>query len=707
MTVFAFPSRRNLTPFIPLLAYVLFACFIALAGFQGFRKIENLIEVEKLHDLGAIADMKVEQIVTWRRGHIRRAEAFSNGALLATEFAQWLQEDAISDEQEQKLLRVLTGLQLIHGYATVSLLDRQGMIRITTSTDGMPDDVDVKLVLEAMNGRRPVFSDIHRSGPERQVVSLSLAAPLIDANAGNGQVAGAILLQIDPRDFLYPLVQAWPSPSPSAETLLTRQEGGEVVFINELRHRKGAALSLRIPVDSSPRLPSVMAILGEASTMNGVDYRGVPVVAAMRKVPGTAWIMISKVDKNEIFAPINQLKQWAGGLGLAFAALGGLFFYAWLQGVHARQKQLRVEHDAALEREMLLKHFEYLTRYANDMIIVLDEAGQIVEANERAQQALGYSRDELLQMRVTELHDPLERPGLPDKIEMLKRDGELRIEGRYQRRDGSIFPVEISARVIAVHGASYLQGIIRDLSERKQLEEMRAGMEHAGRLNVAGEMASSLAHELSQPLTACNNYLDVCLRRMDEEAWGREKLRDTLNLASVQAERAGKIVSHLKDLVRKQGHERTPIDINLLVRDVLSLVEDDLRRNGISIFLTLPPLPPVMACRVEIEQVLHNLYKNAIEAMHSWPQRELRVSTRMVGGGQVLVAVSDSGRGILPSEMEKLFTPFQTTKKDGLGLGLMICRSIVENHGGQIWVDANMNLGAEFCFTLPAGAEHE
>lgn len=322
MSVFAFATRRNLTPYIPLLAYVLFAGFIALAGFQGFHKIENLIEVEKLHNLGAIADLKVEQIVTWRRGHFRRAEAFSNGALLATEFEQWQQ--APSDLQEQKLLRVLAGLQLTHGYTAASLLDRQGKIRITTGKAGVLEGADTKLALEAMKGRQPLFSDIHGSGPESQFVSLSLAAPLLDAKIKNGQLAGAILLQIDPYDFLYPLIQSWPSPSPSAETLLTRQEGGEVVFINELRHRKGAALSLRIPL-SAARLPTVMAIQGEVSTKSGVDYRGVPVVAAMRSVPGTSWYMISKVDKDEIFAPIHQLKQWAAGLGLGFAVLGGFF----------------------------------------------------------------------------------------------------------------------------------------------------------------------------------------------------------------------------------------------------------------------------------------------------------------------------------------------------------------------------------------------
>lgn len=706
MSVFAPATRGNLIPYIPLLAYVLFACFIAFAGFQGFRKVENLIEVEKLNDLGSIADMKVGQIVSWQEGHRRRAEAFSAGALLASEFERWLQEGKPSDGQEQKILRVLAGLQLTHGYARVSLLDRQGMVRISTGKVDALDGVDLKLVLEAMNGRHPLFSDIRRIGNGGRTVGLSLAAPLIDANLKNGLVVGAVLLQIDPHDFLYPLLQLWPGESLSAETLLTRQEGGDVVFLNELRHRKGAALSLRIP-SATLNLPTAMAIRGETSALNGIDYRGVPVVAVMRRVPGTSWFMTSKVDRSELFAPINQLKEWAASLGLAFAVLGGFFFFIWLRGIQARQKQLKAEHDAALEREMRVKHFKYLTRYANDMIIVANEEGQIVEANERAEQVLGYSREELLHMRVVELHDPFERPTIPGKFEKLKREGAIRLEGVYRRKDGSAFPVEISARVIEVQDVKYIQGIIRDLTERKQLEGMRAKLEHAGRLNIAGEMASGMAHELSQPLTACNNYLGACLRSMDANALDHEKLRETLKLAANQADRAGKIVRHLRDMVQKQGHERTLIDVNLLIRDVTSFMEDEIKRQGISLTMTLLPLPQVMACRIEIEQVLHNLYKNAIESMYSWPQRELRVSTRALESGFVLVAVSDTGKGILSAEMEKLFNPFQTSKKDGLGLGLVICRNIVESHGGQIWMDTMREFGAEFNFTLPIGVHHE
>jgi two-component system sensor kinase FixL len=135
----------------------------------------------------------------------------------------------------------------------------------------------------------------------------------------------------------------------------------------------------------------------------------------------------------------------------------------------------------------------------------------------------------------------------------------------------------------------------------------------------------------------------------------------------------------------------------------MGFLEDEIKRQGVSISMALFPLPQVMACRVEIEQVLLNLYKNAIEAMHSWPQRELRVSTRTTESGDVLVAVSDTGRGILSSEMAGLFNPYQTSKKEGLGLGLAICRTSVENHGGRIWADPQRELGAEFYFTLPVG----
>ncbi len=144
------------------------------------------------------------------------------------------------------------------------------------------------------------------------------------------RVVGAAVLQIDPYQFLYPLIQSWPSKSASAETLIVRQEGSDVLFLNELRHRKDTALSLRIPL-ATPKLPAAMAVRGEANAVDGVDYRGVQVVSEMRRVPGTSWFVVSKVDREELFAPIDQLKQWSMGLGLTYVAIGGLLVLVWLQ----------------------------------------------------------------------------------------------------------------------------------------------------------------------------------------------------------------------------------------------------------------------------------------------------------------------------------------------------------------------------------------
>jgi two-component system sensor histidine kinase DctS len=285
----------------------------------------------------------------------------------------------------------------------------------------------------------------------------------------------------------------------------------------------------------------------------------------------------------------------------------------------------------------------------------------------------------------------------------------FKLEYRLRRHDG-IYRWMLDSGVPRFTEEGDFSGYIGtcvDITEQKQFETIREKMEHVGRLNIAGEMASSMAHELSQPLTACNNYLDGCLRRMEESDWNRENLHKAVQLAHKQAERAGKIINHLKEMVRKQGHERVLIDVNQLARDVVTFLEDEIKRQGISVHMVLFPMPKVMACKVEIEQVLLNLCKNAIESMRSRPQRELRLSTGVVESGEILVTVSDSGSGIPAGAMESLFNPFQSSKQDGLGLGLAICRSFIENHGGRIWVDTQRESGAEFYFTLPIGAEHE
>ncbi len=248
-------------------------------------------------------------------------------------------------------------------------------------------------------------------------------------------------------------------------------------------------------------------------------------------------------------------------------------------------------------------------------------------------------------------------------------------------------------------------GTCVDITEQKQMMALRSvrqsAVERSARFNIVEEMASGLAHELSQPLAAAQNYLDACLRRLESGAHDPEKLLNGLRLAHMQTQRAGKIVTHVKSMIRKRGGERVPTDINRLLRGTVDYLEHELHRHDIVVRFDLSSLPAAAMDPVEIEQVLLNLMKNAVEAMQNAPLRLLGLHSRLGENGDIRVEVSDTGKGIDGETIDLIFNPFLTTKNDGLGLGLTICRSLVESHGGRIWAEPQPGQGTIFCFTLP------
>ncbi len=283
----------------------------------------------------------------------------------------------------------------------------------------------------------------------------------------------------------------------------------------------------------------------------------------------------------------------------------------------------------------------------------------------------------------------------------------FKVEYRLRCHDGVFRWIEDSGVPRFSAGGEYLGfiGTCIDLTGRKLYEVIRGEMEHIDRLNIAGEMASGLAHELSQPLTSANTYLGACLRGMAEERWDSARLQRTVMLAHAQTERAGQIIKHLKELISKKEFERSMLDINSVIRDSIQFLDRELQQSMVQVTLHVSPLPPVRANKIEIEQVLINLIKNAIDSMCDQPRRELNIVTSAIESGSVLVKISDTGKGIAEEDMDKVFDAFHTSKKDGLGLGLAICRSLVENYGGKIWVEQKEDEGIEFNFTLSVGAD--
>jgi two-component system sensor kinase FixL len=280
-----------------------------------------------------------------------------------------------------------------------------------------------------------------------------------------------------------------------------------------------------------------------------------------------------------------------------------------------------------------------------------------------------------------------------------------------RRKDGSTFPMELAVGEMNSGNRRFFTGFIRDLTERQKtesrLQELQSELVHISRLTAMGEMASTLAHELNQPLSAIANYLkgsrNLLEGRSDDNS---TTIRTALDRAADQAVRAGQIIRRLRDFVSRGETERHAESVSKLVEEASALALVGVKDRGINVqFQFDPSIDLVLADRVQIQQVLINLIRNSMDAMETSQVRDLKITVAATDNGFIRISVIDSGSGIAPEVAKQLFQPFVTTKRDGIGVGLSISRTIVEAHGGQIWVEQNPSGGTIFHFTLPAMAE--
>ncbi len=349
-----------------------------------------------------------------------------------------------------------------------------------------------------------------------------------------------------------------------------------------------------------------------------------------------------------------------------------------------------------------------------DGVIIIDGQGSIRLYNPACQRIFGYSEGEVLGHNVKLLMPAPYHQEHDGYLEHYRRTGERRIIGIGRevvgrRKDGSTFPMDLSVGEIREAGETAFVGIIRDISERHQTQrrmaELQAELVHVARLSAMGEMASTLAHELNQPLTAVTNYVQSARHMLGApERFGTERIAQIMDKAAEQTIRAGQIIRRLREFIRKGETDRAVADINQIVREASALSLVGAREQGIGVRLDLASdLPPVTIDQVQIQQVLLNLIRNGVEALQQSTDRRLTVATLPGPEGFVIVSVQDSGPGLAPEVAERLFQPFVTTKANGTGIGLSISRSIVEAHGGQlVWRPAESS-GAIFEFTLPTG----
>jgi two-component system, LuxR family, sensor kinase FixL len=435
--------------------------------------------------------------------------------------------------------------------------------------------------------------------------------------------------------------------------------------------------------------------------------------------------LLEPADRERTEQAISRATESGESLDIAYRLIrnDGGNHWVRLRGSLTRDKKsaylsgivLDIDEEKQLEQTLRTRegHLQSILETIPDAMIVIDGRGIMQFFSSAAERQFGYVEQEAIGQNVSMLMPEPDRSRHDGYMARYLATGERHIIGigrivTGQRKDGTTFPMHLSIGEMQSSGVPYFTGFVRDLTEHQQtqarLQELQSELVHVSRLSAMGEMASALAHELNQPLAAISNYMKGSRRLLAaSEDPNRAKIENAMDRAAEQAIRAGQIIRRLRDFVARGESEKRVERLSKMVEEAGALGLAGAREQDVRIRFNLDPrYDLVLVDRVQVQQVLVNLFRNALEAMAQSERRELIASNRPVDEDMIEVSVFDTGHGF-PDDVEKnLFQTFFTTKETGMGVGLSISRSIIEAHGGRMWAESNQAGGATFRFTLPA-----
>ncbi|MGC9999323.1 MAG: PAS domain S-box protein, partial [Bryobacteraceae bacterium] len=452
--------------------FVATAVAASVAGYYAYRQTRAAAEQEVRQQLLSVADAKLAQVQAWTEERFADARMISSDQPLLAALAAAV-EGRARPQQKQELQRWMEALCAGARYANAFLFDDDARLVLQCgSAYGDPAHFR-EVVAQARRAKLAVLRDLHVDSHSGKL-HLGLNIPL--RLGAKSETFGVLSLGIDPERTIFPILDRSPAPAGGGDTVLVRQEGDEALFLNRREQNGSARQLLHVPL-SRRELVTAQAILGKRGLVEGQDWRGAPVVAAVRAVPGSQWLLISRIPVERIEGPIRRsaiqivlvvvLLILVAGLGVTF-----LWRLERLRLVEARRK-------VELEKEVLASHYNYLSRSALDGILLLNEQGLILETNERALEMYGRSRGEMLGLHASALRSREERGKFEERWRRIRTEPGLLVETQHARQDGTVFPVEINMRPIVVESMTYYQAIVRDITERDQA---RKQLEDANRL---------------------------------------------------------------------------------------------------------------------------------------------------------------------------------------------------------------------------------
>lgn len=689
MTPGASSTRRALAALFAL--FLILSAGIVTVGVLSFRAYTRSTRVEVEHQLAAIAELKVNELMRWRQ------ERLTDGALLFTNSSfSALVRRALDNPQDigprDEVLGWLQRFHESHHYDEIRFFDAQGKTRFSVP-EAQPavSAATSTVVPEVMRSGKLTFQDFYRNDQTHRV-HLAVLVPIIDDRNGRTPL-GVLALRIDPGIYLYPFIQTWPIPSATAETLLVRREGGAVLFLNELRFRTQTALALTVPL-TSMTLPAAVAASGREGVVDGVDYRGIPVLAALRQIPGSPWALVAKIDRSEFEAPVRaRLRLMLLVVGALMAGAGAGVGLLWRHQILGfEREQLR----EAQERAWLQ---DVIARSLNEVYVFTPDTLRFRFVNAVALRNLGYGEAEMAALTAVDIKPEFTEEQFRAMVQpLLSGEREvLTFETIHRRKDGGDYPVEAHLQLVKLPDERVFLAVINDITERKKWEaELTRKNEELERFTY------TISHDLKSPLVTVTTFLGFL--EADIARGDAEKVRQDTGFIRSAAEKMSQLLGELLEMSRIGRVVNPPVTTTFreIIDEALTLVAGQIAARGVEIIVSDDKVA-LTGDRLRLVEIWQNLIENAVKYSGDQPAPHIDIGVDGSGPDAVFF-VRDNGVGIDPRFQGKVFTLFERLDPaiPGTGLGLALVKRIVELNGGRISLESpGRGHGTCFRFTLP------